>query len=211
MGNLCLKDLTKAEETKKIGAIYKLLSRVFMNEVDAWFLRELRTECFYETLKNAGMDLGPEFLNQEEDKLLENLAVEYARLFIVPGNNISLYESVYTDSGLLYGEPAKAVEDFYRKCGLKAPDEFMPDHIGLELELMGYLKQRQYEAYKHGNQDEVLKWTELFQEFMNSHLSKWAEEFFTLVQQESLNPFYKQMAKLGKKLMEIEMSEVVKR
>ncbi|MBU1599719.1 molecular chaperone TorD family protein [bacterium] len=203
-----LRDLSKAEESKRISAIYKLLSRVFMREVDAGFLRQLRTECFYETLKGVGINLGPEFLNQEEDALLENLAVEYAYLFIVPGK-VYLYESVYSDSGLLYGEPAKQVEDFYQKCGLKVTDDtLMPDHIGLELELMSYLKQRQFEAGEEGNEAGVLKWTELAQEFMGAHPGKWAEEFFSSVQQESLDPFYKQMAELGKRLMEIEMNEV---
>ena len=203
-----LRDLTKAEESKRIGAVYNLLSRVFMGEVDARFLRELRTECFYETLKDTGINLGDRFLNQQEDKLLEALAVEYARLFIVPGVSISPYESVHIEQ-MHYGEKAQQVASFYQKCGMKIVDEtLMPDHIGLELELMSYLKQRQFEAGEQGNEDGVLKWTELAQEFMSAHPGKWAEEFFSSVQQESLDPFYKQMAKLGKRLMEIEMSEV---
>ncbi|MDI6795058.1 MAG: molecular chaperone TorD family protein, partial [bacterium] len=90
----------KAEEAERIGALYKLLSKIFIREVDARFLRQLRTECFCESLKSAGIDFGDEFLSRKEEELLEDLAVEYARLFIVPGISLSPYESVYAEEML---------------------------------------------------------------------------------------------------------------
>lgn len=201
-----LKDLAKAEETKKIGAVYNLLSRVFMGEVDAQFLRQLRTGCFYESLKDAGIDFGHGFLNQPEEGLLEDLGVEYCRLFIT---GQPPYESVYLE-GRYCGESMVEIKNFYQRCGMSVKDEkIMPDHIGLELELMSYLKQRQSEAQEQNNHEGVLKWMGLSREFMSAHPCKWANEFFILVEQEAQHPFYKQMAKLGKRLMEIEMNEVM--
>ena len=197
--------VNKAEEAKKIGAVYKLLSKVFIREVDAQFLRELRTECFYETLKDAGIDFGDEFINQNERELLENLAVEYARLFIVPGCNVYLYESVYTNSAkMLYGESAQQVYDFYQRCGMSVVDErLMPDHIGLELELMSYLKQKEAKALENGKQD-ASKWLELQNEFMTAHPGRWAVQFFEAVEKEAEHPFYRKMTKLGRQLVKLE-------
>ena len=183
----------KAEEAKKIGAVYKLLSRVFIREVDAPFLRQLRTGCFCESLKGVGIDFGDEFQHQNEEALLEELAVEYARLFIVPGKAIPPYESVWCEERFM-GNSTQAVKDFYRRCGIKISDEtLMPDHIGLELELMGYLIENK---------------NELAGEFMKEHLGKWAPQFFSLIEKEASHPFYKEMAKLGKRLLEIENEEI---
>ncbi|MBU1615825.1 molecular chaperone TorD family protein [bacterium] len=196
----------KAEEAKKIGAIYKLLSRVFISEVDARFLGQLRTPCYVESLKSAGIDFGDEFLSRNEEELLEDLAVEYTRLFIVPGSSVSLYESVYTEE-MLCGESAGAVSDFYRKCGMEALDEtFLPDHIGLELELMSYLKQKEAAALRNGNQD-TSRWIGLQKEFLSSHLLKWAPRFFAGVLNRSEHPFYKEMARFGKQFLAIEIGE----
>lgn len=198
------KDLVeKAEEAERISAVYKLLSKIFIREVDARFLRQLRTECFCESLRSAGIDFGGEFLSRNEEELLEDLAVEYARLFIVPGISLSPYESVYAE-GMLCGESAQQVSNFYRKCGLKIEDEtLMTDHIGLELELMSYLKQKEAEAMKNGNQD-TSRWIELQKEFVSEHLGKWAPRFFAMAEEGTECPFYKEMARLGRELVRLE-------
>ncbi|MEW5768558.1 MAG: molecular chaperone TorD family protein [bacterium] len=190
----------KAEEAERISAVYKLLSRIFIGEVDAPFLRQVRTEGFCESLKSAGIDFGDEFLSRNEEELLEDLAVEYARLFIVPGISLPPYESVYAE-GMLSGESAQQVGNFYRKCGMEVVEaSFLPDHVGLELELMSYLKQKEADALKNGNQD-TSRWMELQKEFMADHLGKWVPQFFTMVEKGTESPFYKEMAKLGRELL----------
>lgn len=198
--------VNKSEEAKKIGAVYKLLSKVFIREVDAQFLRQLKTPCFYNSLKSAGIDFGDKFINQNERELLENLAVEYARLFIIPGCNVYLYESVYTDTAkMFYGKSAQQVKDFYQRCGMEIVDKtLMPNHIGLELELMSYLKQKEAEALENGKQD-ASRWQKLQKEFISTHLGKWATQFFSRVEEEAKHPFYKEMAKLGKQLIKEEV------
>ena len=199
--------VNRAEEAKKIGVVYKLLSKAFIREVDAKFLKQLRTECFYESLKNVGIDFGDEFLSQNEEELLENMAVEYARLFIVPGISFSPYESVYTEE-MLCGESTKQVGDFYRKCGVEIVDKtFLPDHIGLELELMSYLKQKEAESWQDGGQDTSTKWMGLQKEFVREHLGKWAPRFFGLVEQGAEYLFYKGMAPLAKQILKLEIGE----
>jgi len=196
-----VKNTDKIEDIKNISAIYKLLSRAFIREVDAQFLRQLRTADFYESLKSAGVDFGDEFLKQNEDSLLEDLAVEYARLFIVPGGGVSPYESVYLEQRV-YGEAAGQVKEFYHQCGLTVVSEsMMPDHIGLELELMGHLKCNEAEAIKNDNLGNS-KWVDLFQQFTTDERNKWMTQFFTDVEKVAEHAFYKGMAMLGKGMTE---------
>lgn len=191
----------KAEECKKIGAVYKLLSKVFIREVDTQFLTQLRTPYFYECLKDAGLNLGDEFFSQQEEGLIEALAVEYAGLFIVPGDSFAPYESVYVEERL-YGNTSQQIEEFYQKCHIHVADEkLMPDHIGLELDFMSYLKQKQADALENRNEEEALRWIGIQKEFMTDHLGKWAPQFFGWVAEEAKHPFYKEMAKLGKQLI----------
>lgn len=195
-----MKNTDKIEDIENTSAIYKLLSRAFIREVDVQFLRQLRTADFYESLKQAGVDFGDEFLKQDEDSLLEDLAVEYARLFIVPGEGISPYESVYLEQRF-YGEAAGQVKEFYHQCGLTVGSEsMMPDHIGLELELMGHLKRNEAEAIKNDNIGNS-KWVDLFQQFATDERCKWMTQFFTDVEKTAEHAFYKGMAMLGKGMM----------
>lgn len=199
--------VNKDEEAKKISAVYKLLSRVFIREVDVEFLRQLKTPCFYESLKNAGIDFGDKFISQNEMELLEDLAVEYARLFLT-GYNVALYESVYTDpSNRLYGDSTVNIAHFYQKCGLMIVNKtLIPDHIGLELELMSYLKEKESISRQNGNKD-TTKWIEWQKEFISQHLGKWAKEFFRQVEAVAEHPFYREMAKLGSQFMQEETKD----
>ena len=195
--------MNKAEEAKEISVVYKLLSKAFIREIDVEFLRHLRTKELCDSLKALDIDFGDQFLSQDEGRLLEDLAVEYARLFIVPGSGLSLYESVYAEERYC-GEPAQQVEEFYQKCGMGIVDEtLMPDHISLELELMSYLKQKEAELLQNGNQD-ATKWLELQKEFMSTHLSKWIPQFFAHVEEAAEHLFYKEMAKLGRQFIAVE-------
>lgn len=196
-------ELTKVEEIDNIASVYKLLSRVFIREIDKEFLKVLRSKDFYNALRSFGIDLGDNFLIQDEAELLEKLAVEYARLFLT-GYNVPLYSSVYTNpNNLLCADSTQEVAHFYKRCGLKIKDKtLLPDHIGLELELMGYLKEK--EAYE--NKD-TSKWLELQNEFIAKHLIKWAERFFSDVEKEAEHPFYQQMARLGREFITSEVKD----
>jgi len=194
--------MDKVEECKEIGAVYRLLSRVFISEVDAEFLGQLRTPCFYKSLKSIGIDFGPEFLVQDEKELLEDLACEYTSLFIMPGD-VPPYESVYIE-GQLMGEVTSRVKSFYYRYGLSPSSNIFPDHIGVELEFMSALKRKEAELWEKGGGRLVEKVLDLEKEFLSEHLGKWGPIFCEEVSKKSRHPFYQEMAHLTKEFIKFE-------
>ena len=156
--------------------------------------RQLLTdELLYEAtqLKQAlqGIDL-------DSEQELEDLLWEYTRLFIGPDRlPCPPLESVYTSSKRLvmqdaYGE----VQEFYARIGIEVSSAgVMPDHIGAELNFISILydkmaceseKQAQYQA--------------LAEDFSTSHLRNWTPRFTKDMEDASVTPFYKALAKVSR-------------
>ena len=75
--------------------IYGLLATVFRAEPSEAFLKEMKDAGSAGVFSDLGIDLGEEFLGRSERELADDLAVEYARLFLGPGEHISPHESVH--------------------------------------------------------------------------------------------------------------------
>lgn len=178
------------EVMKARANLYHLLSRAYLKEIDKGFLRGLRESHL----------ISPEALNKPDDVILNELAEEYAALFIVSGG-LPPYESVRL-KGLLCQEPATEVEEFYKRCGLVLKDEWkkiFPDHLGLELEFMGYLCDRQAEA---ANRDNL--WSDYQAEFFKKHLALWAFDYIRDLERCAFHPFYRELAILTGEFLESE-------
>ena len=76
-----------------------------------------------------------------------------------------------------------------RKSGL-------PDHIGVELELMHKLITREHEAWMQGDRQNAFLCLEIENKFVDEHLSRWIPRFCERVIRESALDFYKQAARL---------------
>lgn len=186
------------EVTKARANLYHLLSRIYLKEIEKDFLCALRDSNF----------LSPEALNKPDDTLLNELAEEYAALFIVSGG-LPPYESVRL-KGLLYQEPSIEVERLYERCGLILKDKWkkiFPDHLGLELEFMGYLCDREVEA----EDSDITKWQEYQREFFENHLSRWCFEYLDDLEKCAYHPFYKEVAQLTREFLEREFEYLTKR
>lgn len=89
----------------------------------------------------------------------EELAVEYARLFVGPfGLRAPPYGSVYLDNQRsVMGPSTMETIRCYEDEGLARDDEFneLPDHIVVELEFMYYLSYRQVEALQKGRRKRI--------------------------------------------------------
>lgn len=123
---------------------------------------------------------------------LEELEVEYCRLFVGPGHvEVPPYESVYRQhdisiqAGLVMGESAVEVKEKYQQAGLQIAEDFhdMPDHIAVEILFLAYLEamasihpEDSYQEYK--------------QRFINEHLGQWVEPFAREVREHSRHPWY---------------------
>jgi TorA maturation chaperone TorD len=135
---------------------------------------------------------------QDFDGDLESLRIEYSNLFVVPlGQYIKPYESVYK-TGLVYRGPAIEVKKMYEKAGAGIPEEFkdLPDHVGLELEFMHFLCQKEAKLWNHENQPGALTLQKMEKNFLEQHLTSWIPAFCQEINKRTKNPFYRAMAKI---------------
>ena len=145
---------------------------------------------------------------EEEDwvEKAEEIAVEYASLFVVPGDDyIPPYESFYRDAlsidhttanspyfqadcmpmggmkGFLYGSSARKVERAYRQGGFELDPRFheLPDHTACELEFVGRCELQ-------GKIDAV-------EDFVRDHLVAWVFHFLDNLKMQTRSIFYQKV------------------
>lgn len=126
--------------------------------------------------------------------LLQDLRVEYNRLFVGPASPVCPpYESFYDRKrarenwGTLDGPTADAMAQVLREEGLELTLDHaeLPDHGAIELEFMYYLLSRGISQ----DEDSAL-YLQKAHDFFTDHLSKWLPEFGTDVHQQAKHPFY---------------------
>jgi putative dimethyl sulfoxide reductase chaperone len=176
--------------------LYRLFSQLLMKEVDPGMLALLKGDVMAGALGELAPDIRDILDCGDMEKQLDDLAEEYAALFIVPGG-IPPYESVRMH-GMLNQKPSWEVEEFYRRCGLVIKDEcrILPDHLGMELEFMGYLAEKEGGARRRGDEKESSKWSAFQEAFFRGHIATWAFDFLRDLQRLAFHPFYKGIGSL---------------
>lgn len=181
------------------SGMYGLLARVYRCELDVTLLQQLCAPHFATVLKAAGVDIEDVVCHQPKAALLDELAVEYTRLFIGPGPHISPHESVHrADEGRLWGEAAVTVNRFIASLGFTFKTEYrgLPDHISLELELLQALTDREAEAWVEGAAAMAEECRRIQGHFFEHHLGRWAPAFCSKVIAAAEHPFYRDMASM---------------
>ena len=165
-------------------------------------------------LSHFGIDW-TNYLSQPEEQLLDELAVEYARLFLGPGKHISPHESVHHQKnngqwGQLWGESTVAVKKFIESSGLHYNSDYsgLPDHISVELEFMQQVTLREEQAWAEEDKDTVSRCLKNEKKFIEEHLARWVPIFCEKVIQEAELSFYREMAALTKNFIEFEKEEI---
>ncbi len=129
----------------------------------------------------------------------EDLAVEYARLFVGPYElQAAPYGSVYLDQGRrVMGDSTLEVVRLYQDEGLSLDGAFkeLPDHIAVELEFMSYLIYREIERCANSNVGDARADLEKQHGFLKRHLGAWAPGFATAILQNSTNRFFTNLAR----------------
>jgi TorA maturation chaperone TorD len=128
----------------------------------------------------------------------EELAVEYARLFVGPfGLKAPPYGSIYLDNDrTVMGPSTMETIRFFEEEGLARDKEFheLPDHIAVELEFMYFLIYREVEALQKGDMARAESYQVKQERFHSRILSKWVPLFCDQIQKETDNDFYRALA-----------------
>ena len=195
--------------------VYGLLATVYGQEVTPALLEKMAAPGFLEALSPLGLEMDAGFFRQPAGRLLEELAIEYARLFLGPGPHISPHESVQREDGdgpkgRLWGEATVAVKRFVEAAGFVYRDEYkgMPDHISVELEFMQFVTDRESQAWAQGDEDSGLRCRAIEERFLREHLLCWVPSFCRKVASGAELDFYRKMAALTDRFMRFEDTEM---
>jgi TorA maturation chaperone TorD len=210
---------SKKENIKELAGhrsnIYGFLAAVYRQELTSELYQQMKDNEFQEVLSSLGVKLNNGFFQNSEQELLENLAVEYTRLFVGPGKHISPHESVQhkkegVQSGQLWGELTTEVKKIIESSGLEYTSEYtgMPDHISVELEFMQQVVRREAQAWGTDDDETARLCLKNEKKFIEEHLCGWIPKFCEKVIKTAESPFYREMARLTRSFIEFEKKEL---
>ncbi|MCF8199584.1 MAG: molecular chaperone TorD family protein [Sulfuritalea sp.] len=144
------------------------------------------------------------FVEQE----MQTLLIDYTALFIGPSQPKAMpYASFWlTADQSGRHEATMAVLDYYTQGGLDVSGDFreLPDHIAVELEFLYQLTFAQNQARLTEDKDKLATVSELRDRFVGQHLNMWLGAFATAVKAGTQIPFYRELAELTEKFVQME-------
>ncbi len=191
--------------------VYGLLANVFREEPSEALLSKLGESEFSGALQALDISLDEMFENASHEQLIEDLALEFTRLFIGPGSHISPHESMHREARFgeqksLWSKQTVAVKKFMAAAGLKADDSFsgMPDHFSAEFEFMQRLLLKEAEAWANEECELGANILTIEKRFFEEHLSQWVANFCDRVIEATEHPFYRQFSEVTKGFLDYE-------
>lgn len=196
-------DITKfILHERKRGDCYRILSACFYLPKKELCLGEGLFENLSMLLKTVCPEAVIFFTEMEEavqKQSDENLAIEYARLFVGPYElKAPPYGSVYLDKERrVMGDSTMEVIKMYHEEGLSIDEDFkeLPDHIAVELEFMNYLIYREIDTCMKSKLDDTMEGLRNQEIFLKRYLGTWVPDFSKAIIENSNNHFYINLAK----------------
>ncbi len=197
------------------SGLHGCLAMVFRQEPSSELLRHIREFHRLGVLTAAGVTIDDDFLTGPEDRLREDLAVEYSWIFIGPGKHVPPYASVHLepDGGTLWGRTTGEIKSFIESAGFEYRPEFsgFPDHISVALEFMAGLTTAEAAAWQENCLEDVTACLETELAFIERYLLNWVPAFCAKVADQATLAFYREMAMLTADFIKSEQIEVARR
>ncbi len=134
------------------------------------------------------------------DRGMERLQGDHFQLFVGSGMPMAPpWESFYrTEERLMVSNHTLGVRAFYERFGLvsERKDQEPEDHIGLELEFMGWLCDRYGQCVRKGDVREAALTLQAQRDFLDDHLLQWVARFCEEVARSAWTDFFHGMANL---------------
>ena len=201
------KEKLKAELISRQG-LYRLFGCLLSKEIDQQQLDELRKPEFSAAMNELGICLDE--LGGDDVLILEQLAIEFARLFLGPGKHISPHESVQIrQDGILNDATTARVSHFIEVAGyeFRSGSKRYPDHICSEFEFMEALISKQVKAITNGDLREAETSEMLQDEFLRQHLVLWIPLFCDEIEQSAKLPLYKALGRVVSTFIKMESEQ----
>jgi len=149
----------------------------------------------------GGLAAMKEYLRHRHGGTRQELAVDYARVFLGAGNYDRItappYESVFTSEERILMQDARyGALCYYRRAGLDLPaDNTTPeDHLGFELQFAAALCDRAKEAIAAGDGRALQEAVALGYSFFAFHQRNWLPQLCDAVDEWAQTDFYRQLA-----------------
>ena len=201
-----------AKTAEERSGLYGFLAAVFRAELTVPFLRRLREPGFAGPLLGAGVVFDESFLTGSEPTVIEELAVEYALLFVGPGKHIPPIAAYHLDQerSSVHGPSTEWVREYIEQTGFAYRPEHaeLPDHLAVELEFMQHLSGKQARALRDGDVNEARRLWDAQRTFVTGHMVEWLPIFCDEVVANATHSFYAQMATLLRKFIALEAEEL---
>ena len=184
-------------------ALYALISRLMLIEVDEEFLGQIESDAgLLELFPNYRDWSKREELSQKE--LREQFYdVDFTNLFLM---HLVPYESFYTrEDQMIESGGDNPVVELYNELDFRVEltqaRVVSADHIGIELEFMYMLCTALKKALDADDSEGVCELLEVQRAFLKEHLLEWAPLFLINMKRESRTPLYHDGAELALEFM----------
>lgn len=174
--------------------LYALAARIFEREVDVELYRKLTSPAIEGLCRPGGLALiEPEIRALGDSRAVEELAVEYCRLFVGPQPLCPPYASAWRGEALLGGRARTELEEFLRRHSIEVETEAgriaSCDHVAVHLAVVAHLNGREAPA-------------PVIREFAQHHLLPWAFEWVDATRTATRRSLYRTAADLVATMLE---------
>jgi len=186
------------QEIENRIAIYALISRLMLVEVDETFLAQIEdNEDILSLFPNYKAWDKRKDLSRNE-MITEHFNVDFTNLFLM---HLVPYESFYTrDDQMIESGGDNPVLELYNELDFRVELDkarvVSADHIGVELEFMYMLCTALQKALNADDKDGVCELLQVQRAFLKEHLLDWAPLFLINAKRESRTPLYHDGAEL---------------
>lgn len=186
------------QEIENRIAIYALISRLMLVEVDEAFLKQIESD-------EALLDLFPNYKKWDKRKELpmkelisEHYNADFTSLFLM---HLVPYESFYTrDDQMIESGGDNPVLELYNELDFRVElakaRVVSADHIGVELEFMYMLNMALKKALEAEDKEGICELMLVQRAFLKEHLLDWTPLFLINAKRESRTPLYHDGAEL---------------
>ena len=191
------------QEIENRIAIYALISRLMLVEVDETFLEQIESDedllSFFPNYK--AWDKRKKLSRKE--LIEEHFNVDFTNLFLM---HLVPYESFYTrDDQMIESGGDNPVLELYNELDFRVELDkarvVSADHIGVELEFMYMLCTALQKALEADDKDGICELMQVQRAFLKEHLLEWTPLFLINAKRESRTPLYHDGAELALEFM----------
>ena len=172
------------------SAVYALLGRLFVREVDRETLAFLNESPVREQLIQFGFELPAA---EGADSFLEEMGFEYCRIFLGPQGHIPPMQSV-CESGLLRGPAADSMESYLEFVTIDRMPDTLVDHFGFQLEVMGTI------LGSETADEDLAVLAEISRRFFRDHLH-WSRAMLERAAVIASVPFYRSLIRMAREFL----------